>query len=288
MITVIFVHSLDRAARVDPESLPEQTLMEIFVSNMKGKDEFQDAHGEFLPVHRWKGVTTDAEGAVEEIRWENGYAMYDDYSDALASPGGTIDFKYASRRLESFSATNMELYGTVETRYLPDTMQCLRIAHNFLSGTFDLSGLPENIVRVDIEGNEFTGSLDFTNVPETLAFFDGANNEFSGSLDLTRLSDFIQDIDLNGNSLSGDIDLRRVPKHLQILSLHDNAFKANVLDLGAMPLYSAEIRMDKGAFQVTVHEAGRQARIAHRGRYLAIMGLELCENECSLQTLSKD
>ena len=180
-------------SRMDKDTLPEQSLIELLFAGVEPDCDLFDANGQFKDIERVGGLT-----------FSKGHIQF-------------IAFPY--RRLR----------GSIETQWVPRKLRGLNIACNFLTGSVLLEGLPESVEYLAFQGNEFTGSLNLTNLPPTLIELHLHQNKFSGSVKLDALPDKLKRLNISLNALSGSLCLSNVPGSLQELNLSRNKFSGDLL-----------------------------------------------------------
>ncbi|KNH06432.1 Tyrosine-sulfated glycopeptide receptor 1 [Perkinsela sp. CCAP 1560/4] len=102
MFTAAFIECADNCiGRFDRSTLPQQTLMELFIFGLDEVNGICGNRDNLTEVCTWKGVTCNADWEVEIFKWSNTY------------PDGT---------------------GTVSLEFLPYSMRKLNMLCNSLSG----------------------------------------------------------------------------------------------------------------------------------------------------------
>ena len=214
----------DFCGRINVHDLPEQTLMELLVSNIDDHESVLDKNGEYKNISEWDGLKRDDKGNITHIAWSVDTDYYFDLDESVFQPGGSIDLLYLPPHLVQFAIEEMQLKGTVETSTLPRTLEDFHVSANSLSGTFDVAGLPKTLMVLEISKNKFSGSFALADAPQKLVLLKAAGNDFSGSIDLTNLGPELYNLSLQNNAFSGTIDLRKIPKSICYVSLQGNKF----------------------------------------------------------------
>ena len=254
------------AGRVDYDSLGEQTLMELLVSDMDGKDSFQGKdEGDFFPIIEWQGLTFDECGSVSEIDWQidMDYTFYYHEQENVidrspVKPGGTVALQWTPPHVLKMSLFFLQLYGEFRCSMLPREMQLLDLGHNHLTGSFEAADLPQSIETINITSNSLEGPVDMARLPQSIKSFMASSNKLSGSLNLTALPENVARIDLSGNHFSGEIDLRNLPFYLADLRLHANEIAQDTLVIGDLPIMFKHIYLDAEKYGSIVNLQGRE------------------------------
>ncbi|KNH05535.1 hypothetical protein XU18_3506 [Perkinsela sp. CCAP 1560/4] len=106
--------------RVDHESLPQLSLMEMVVKEIANKDDICGDADEPKEIKEWKGVEIE-DGEVVAIMW------------------GECDLK-----------------GSVCLEWLPSSVKEFAVTWNRLTGTVNLASLPTSLKGLELGGNAFT------------------------------------------------------------------------------------------------------------------------------------
>ena len=139
--------------RVDHESLPQLSLMEMVVKEIANKDDICGDADEPKEIEEWKGVEIE-DGEVVAIMW------------------GECDLK-----------------GSVCLEWLPSSVREFVVTWNRLTGTVNLASLPTSLKGLELGGNAFTGSICLERLPERMGNLSVFHNKFYGSLKLESLPD---------------------------------------------------------------------------------------------------
>ena len=256
---------LSNLGRVDYDAMPEQTLMELLVQDVKNLQRILDKAGEFLDVEKWSGVSLSEAGDITDINftsyydWEGGFdddGEVDIVDVYRIGPDGSIDLRWIPRRVRSFNIASLDLRGTVDTLALPRELVRLNIAENQLSGEFAIEHLPPTLEHINIEYNFFTGSLNMASLPPAATVFRAGHSKFEGSIDLSRLPAGMKEVFIMKEKLSGSIDLTRVPSTLKNLTLTLLDISQEKLVIRPDSLESCTIKVDKERFQKIVDTNG--------------------------------
>ena len=149
--TTLLISALDPPlGRVNKASLPQQTLMELFIQGAEIAERYKDADGEFTDCTQWAEVELDAEGNVAQFD-----AMRESFWTYLEHSGGTVCFNAAPETMQVLSIVYFDIAGTIETKMLPRMLTTLEVQTNRLSGTFDCSSLPPSMQVINVHHNEF-------------------------------------------------------------------------------------------------------------------------------------
>ncbi|KNH06899.1 leucine-rich repeat protein [Perkinsela sp. CCAP 1560/4] len=177
--------------RVDRESLPQQTLMEMVIDGITNKEEICGDLDEPKDIEEWNGVLME-DGEVVEINWDE-----------------------------------RELTGSLHLGWLPSSVRKFNGSMSRLTGTVDLANLPIAMTQLELGLNAFTGSIDIERLPPVMEFLNVSSNELIGSLNLGSLPKAMTDFFAHYNKFSGSIDLSQLPAVLARLSLAANQLSAN-------------------------------------------------------------
>ena len=219
--------------RLDADSLPHQTLMELLVGDFDDTECFRDEDGGFKDIRTWYGVVVNTDGLVCSIEWESAEQI-DIFGEGnipcgLVSPGGCINMHWIPSSVTAFTACELNLSGSMDTRAFSHHLVTLSVGDNRFHGACDISALPRKMHAVYVWGNRLSGSLDLRGFPPTMQVFAASCNAFTGSVDFRSLPSTLIHLWLNGNRLSGYIDLRFLPETLRLFQLENNAFQQDVL-----------------------------------------------------------
>ena len=189
-------------SRFDATSLPQQTLMELLVQDIR-TDKFQNADGDHLEACAWPEVSCNMAKDVESITFcLHGQAFFPD--------GGTIHIDFIPQTVETFIVSENNLEGTCDTWRLPREMNSFFAHYNRLHGSFDLAGLPRDLFALSIAQNRFSGGLSIGDLPPQLTYFNAECNFFTGSLDLGKLPETLSRFTVDRDRFEADFS--RMPK----------------------------------------------------------------------------
>ena len=210
--------SIDPAlGRLDYESLSDQALMEMLFDGLiaDGKEEFQDANGNYLDVSDWWGILV-LEGRVRNVIIKEKEFRKEQFPFQFVPPQISLGLTVASCGIQ----------GTLNTSLLPQSMIALCLQENDLHGSPDFKAIPRTMKKMDISRNSFSGSLPLADMPDSLIEFRASFNNFSGEISLNNLPRAIHFLYVKGNKLSGSIVIDRLPDEMRNLDLDlsDNAF----------------------------------------------------------------
>ena len=180
-------------SRLDLDSMPVQTQMELLVDGLQGKTKFQDADGGYLDITSWGGVDFHGETIVE-ICWRDSF-------------------------------WNGQVHGSIDFQWLPSTVKDVSITGTKFNGTLDMRGLPKNIEHLYLQRNALSGTLDLCNLSNKFFNLVLHTNLFSGTLELTALPPYIRYLCLQANQFHGDVKIGVLPRSLVNLRLEGNKFE---------------------------------------------------------------
>ena len=230
-------------SRFDVSCVPQQALMELFVSKLTRENPFLNSVGMVPDISEWEGVSLDDEENVTEISWQH----FD------VSPDCTLHLPYVPQTTRKLSITTTNLESTLDMCQLPQSLLLLDVSRNRLEGTVDLTRLPPRMAICILAGNYFEGALTTSKLPASLEVLNVAENYFHGELDLTCLPPRIRAMHMQWNTFSGNLSLQNVPASLELLSLHENEFQ------GALDLRLASVHLivhyTSVGFDYVIHRA---------------------------------
>ena len=137
--------------RVDPASMPDQTLLELLVSDIENTTVVRDKEGVFLDILSWDGLTFTA-GEVTQVNFA-AEITFDDENETeegqyILGPKGSIDLRWVPRTVHTFSISDLDLHGTVETSGLAEALWRFNISSNKFTGTFCIASLPQRLKKL--------------------------------------------------------------------------------------------------------------------------------------------
>jgi len=211
--------------KVDKASLPQQTLMELFIDGITNKEVICG-----LPpkdVAEWPGVAVNAMNDVTALKW-------------------------AGRRLE----------GSLNLEWLPVTVSVVRVLFNKLSGSLNLSSLPTKVVMFCASANAFTGSVALYQLPSRMQDMLVNNNRLSGTLDLQNLPVSMKSLRLNRNNFHGTVNLMCLPDGLHTLFL-DTTSLSGETDFSQLPQSLLDLNVSCTKLSGGISVSGRMQIKAH-------------------------
>ena len=219
--------------RVDYELLPQQSLLEMTVSDINDISMFCDHDGYFFECTRWVGVSCDLDENVRNIKWSN-------LHNSFFAEGGTVHVEWLPQTLQTFDIFMNHLYGSVDLTRLPASMRLFVVTANRLEGAADLTALPRELQYLYLARNSFSGGVRVANLPDSLIEIDIAENALSGAVDLTALSAGIRKINLSSNKLSGSLLVSTLSANLHSIDVSFNAVRW-VFNTDGMPIFDQRI-----------------------------------------------
>ena len=216
----------DGLLRVNISTLPDQTLMELFVAEVEFRSQFQDDEGDFRPISTWNGLSFQEE-SVTAIFWFQRLCT------------GTMDMQFLPLTLTTLSIERCSASGSLNLSNLPPQMRKFKVTQNNFSGSVNLCQLPETLEELWLNFNSLRGSLDLTQLPRSLVTANFDVNRFSGGICLTNLPKALQELYADNNAITGTIRLDGLPTRIQQITLEANKISGTV-DVGALP---ASLRM---------------------------------------------
>ena len=217
----LFLLSIDKPgmSRVDANSLPQQTKMELLIAGITDTSKFREGSDAFLDLDQWIGLQLSEGGEVTRICFA---CMF----SAFFREGGTIHLQWLPHTVTHFTIAKNMLEGTCDTVALPRGIIAFRVSTNKLHGTFDLTSLPDSMQDLMIAENAFSGTLDIRSLPPAMMRFVAHSNSFAGELDLSALPEGLRKLTLDKHRFEADYSL--VPEDVE--GLHDHAAFMNRLD----------------------------------------------------------
>ena len=223
---IVTLLSADTAlGRFDVSSLPDQTLMELFIEGMEatGKLPFRLQNG-FKDVCTW---STRKPFIQETIRCTDGRVTrvlfwFHRWSE------DQFPFHYTPPLVTYFSMKKCQIHGTLDASALPVDLQCFQVPENKLSGEVKCGEFPRKIERISLVSNVFTGSLHLADLPDSVIEFHAEYNELSGSIHLNDLPPQMAYLTLQNNKLTGEVHIDRLPPSIHDIDLSENCFKGEL------------------------------------------------------------
>ena len=214
LFTSLGVSTVDSAGigRINADDLPEQSLMELFVEDVRYKYRICSKDDSFLPIEEWPILEFHDNGSIDRINF------------GRVITEGAVRFAYLPRNVTNFTASSMELDQSLDTADLPLSLKHLIVFDNWIHGSFRIANLPENMQTIRIDGNFFKGSLQIEALPSSIIEFNASFNKFSGYLELKRLPSRLESIEFDHNNFCGSILMWNVPDSLQYISFANNSF----------------------------------------------------------------
>mmetsp|Transcript_21779 Transcript_21779/g.33846 ORF Transcript_21779/g.33846 Transcript_21779/m.33846 type:complete len:213 (-) Transcript_21779:45-683(-) len=186
--TALFcVDAESHLARLDYESLSQQTLMEMVIDQIVRKDLICGSADTPKDISEWNYVSLNEHGEVVEI-----------------------------------DSTGQPWEGEFGFEWVPATATRIRLVQKCLSGTVAFDKLPCRLEELILSGNLFSGSADFTQLPDGMRIIGLSRNFFSGSIDLTQLPKTLTQLYLSYNNFSGETDFSQLPESLVMLYVESN------------------------------------------------------------------
>ena len=215
------------------DGMSDQTMLELLVGNITNISSLQDAHGAFLDILEWPGVTLASEGVVDiDFQPQLDELYFDTNDDAIEfriGPGGRIDLQWIPPSTTAFYVTSLAITGIVDTAVLPLNLEIFDIGDNHFTGEFAIHTLPRKLRRIYIYTNDLEGSLDIPALPRWTQSFRAGHNKFCGEIDLRGLPDSLIHLDISDAQLSGAIDLEKLPSGLVEINLKNNQISQQTL-----------------------------------------------------------
>ncbi|KNH04555.1 leucine-rich repeat protein [Perkinsela sp. CCAP 1560/4] len=171
MFAAFFIACDDGIGRVDRSTIPQQTLMELFVFGLNDPEKICGNREDPNDVCEWEGVKCNVDGEVENFEW------------VFNQADGT---------------------GTIGFEFLPCSMKTLHMFMNALSGTIQLPDRPGKIEAVNLDVNQLTGSLNLDRLPAAVRSLYLYINKFTGEISLGNLPQGLEILALEDNELTAN------------------------------------------------------------------------------------
>ncbi|KNH04157.1 hypothetical protein XU18_2617 [Perkinsela sp. CCAP 1560/4] len=142
--------------------MSDQTLMELLISSLNGKNVFRDTEGDFEDIHAWENLTFDDAGKIEEIDF--GYEERMQFCFDSDCDGGC----YEEEEYPIFQG------GRIDLRWIPSSIKCFCVANLQLEETVETANLPWGLISIDLSCNKFTGPFAIGDLPKSLQFLNEA------------------------------------------------------------------------------------------------------------------
>ena len=268
LLFTIYSAELHSIGQVDPESMPDQTLMELLVGDAAQHNAaLEDIDGSFLDIQSWPGLTFDDAGKVMRIEFSADFGAPglfgsesesdDDGETYIIGPEGSIDIKWIPKSDKVFEIRGLNLEGTVKTGALPEALEQFNISSNCFRGTFCVASLPQKLEYVNISLNILSGTLDISKLPPLILGFSAEANKFHGSLDFSQLPEKIIGLRLSNNAFYGEIDLSKIPSSIRFFTLRGSAIQQAELVIKVPPEGTQFFRLSSANFQRIIDTDGK-------------------------------
>ena len=262
----------DSCGRIDKNALPQETLLELLVADLKGCEAFRDSEGSYTAIATWPGLEFNDSGDVTGIDCE--FDAFSDIFDAdyvpLVKQGGSIDLAFLPHKLKKFIINCMKLAGTVDTSTLPRGLELFEIETNAFFGSFVVGDLPRGMTYLYVQDNKLSGSFHLEDLPPALQTLDASHNCFEGSLDFSKLPDTLEYLFMQHNKFSGSISLGHTPPRLVNLWINQNNFAQDVLRIGGHVVKVNGVRLDEGAFGLIIDPEGKDLEVTKQWGHITV------------------
>ena len=196
MLFLLLCQSMDSAlGKVDRNSMTQQSLMEILVSEWKEQSNFQASNGDFFDATKWRGIKCDIEDNIVSVSWIDWFWARNE--------GGTLDLQWLPCTVTRFAVTGSRLEGTVDMISLPRNLEYLFLDRNDLYGTIDIPSAPNPIKKLILYENHFHGTLNLLCIPPHAEVIQLNNNKFHGCVVIGNLPPSLRDLCLRENDFKG-------------------------------------------------------------------------------------
>ena len=147
--------------RVDPSTLSDQQLMELFFTPDDYEKSRRELGGQEDNACTWERTDCNSDGRLTSISWHA----------SLVKLKGIIAMAFLPPELKYFNLYHVALRGEVNTSALPVNLDVVCIENTELSGTLDMANLPRKLTEFVVVENRITAVGDIVNLPETLNYF---------------------------------------------------------------------------------------------------------------------
>ena len=127
------LYSVDSSnlGRLDYESLPQQALMEMVVSQMSDLNQkrLKDKNGNFLDLSEWEGVYMNEDSTIKKVIWG-----FHNRSNTKPKNQGRICLEWLPESVEVFKINFRGFEGELDCSKLPKELRDFRIYNNRWKG----------------------------------------------------------------------------------------------------------------------------------------------------------
>ena len=245
MLSLVFQGIDPSLGRLDYDSLSDQALMEMLISDMgESQRVFQDAKGNFKDVCEWNGylwkvkceservdsiLLTSFKFSERQFPFEFIPPLATSFVSSFCKMHGTLHTPHLPRGLIRFEVVGAKLHGTINFLALPRKLEQLNISFNDFSGSCNLCKLPDTLVTFSAQNNSFSGEIALNSLPLVMEEIDLSNNKLSGSINILQLPPSFVSLDLSKNSFTGEFRLLTFPESLEVLTLYDNPLSGTAI-----------------------------------------------------------
>ena len=212
MSTFLFCAYSSSLGRFEIETLPDQTLMELFMQDCPDlvKMRFQDYQGDYRDICTWDFVDCDESDTIQEIAYE------------CAGREQRVNIAYLPRSIKRFSLIaqrGRKFAGSADLTQLPDSLEDFSIEGNSFFGEVSLESLPESLQQLYLNENNFEGTVNLCKLPAGLCKLDIYDNYFERALNLEMLPAALETLDVSKDAFDGEISLKHLPEALVKLNI---------------------------------------------------------------------
>ena len=227
-MTLLQLLTIDPAlGRLDYDSLPDQTLMEMLFDGLSddSKSAFHDSDGNFKDVCEWTPYDFPSDG----INCADDHVWRIVFNRGKKFGTQQFPFNFIPPHVNVFILSSAGLHGTLDTSLLPLHLDVFAVDENALYGTLAWSILPRELEEICVSTNFFSGRIILADLPRFLENFYACHNKFSGEIVIQDLPERIMKVTLNHNMLEGSINTAGWPETISSLYLNDNFFSGDVI-----------------------------------------------------------
>ena len=249
----------ERLGRFEYENTTDQAKMEALIQNVKNKEIFYDANGQFLPMCEWVGVTCDeieppgqgdedgGNPAGSDVEMEDADDMFEEppteevvgirWIDQLE---GGLNLEWIPPAVTDFEVNNMNVTDDCDLSRLPAELYTLTLRGVKFHKRVCLDTLPADLNALILSGGKHKGTVETALLPPSLEILNIEGNKFTGTFDFGSLPRAMLLLSIGRNAFHGTICLHNLPPFLKELSIFGNEF-GGTINFAEAALENAEI-----------------------------------------------
>ena len=249
----------ERLGRFEYENTTDQAKMEALIQNVKNKEIFYDANGQFLSMCEWVGVTCDeieppgqgdedgGNPAGSDVEMEDADDMFEEppteevvgirWIDQLE---GGLNLEWIPPAVTDFEVNNMNVTDDCDLTRLPAELYTLTLRGVKFHKRVCLDTLPADLNALILSGGKHKGTVETALLPPSLEILNIEGNKFTGTFDFGSLPRAMLLLSIGRNAFHGTICLHNLPPFLRELSIFGNEF-GGTINFAEAALENAEI-----------------------------------------------